>query len=287
MQVKKLGYILFVGVIATICILPVAVMPWQTEKAVGNEQLASFPELRKEDGSFNTGILNEFSDYFADHFGLRHEMITLNAQLTGTMLKTLDSSSVLLGKDDWLFYKSTLADYTGAELFTARQSYAAAHVLGLMQEYCEENGMGFCFTIAPNKSSLYGSQMPARYTAASVRNAQLLQQQMEQQNVRYVDLFKTLSDHEEQLYYRRDSHWNMRGAQLAAQTLLKELIRHTTLPISMTKNSTRQMISRSTRKIRRQTKAFLYTAIPLASICILFWHRATATPVSPGICPTF
>ena len=66
-------------------------------------------------------------------------------------------------------------------------------------------------------------QMPARYTAASVRNAQLLQQQMEQQNVRYVDLFKTLSDHEEQLYYRRDSHWNMRGAQLAAQTLLKEL----------------------------------------------------------------
>ena len=86
------------GVIATICILPVAVMPWQTEKAVGNEQLASFPELRKEDGSFNTGILNEFSDYFADHFGLRHEMITLNDQLTGTVLKTLDSSSVLLGK---------------------------------------------------------------------------------------------------------------------------------------------------------------------------------------------
>lgn len=153
MQVKKLGYILFMRVIATICILPVAVMPWQTEKAVGNEQLASFPELRKEDGSFNTGILNEFSDYFADHFGLRHEMITLNDQLTGTVLKTLDSSSVLLGKDDWLFYKSTLADYTGAEPFTARQSYAAAHVLGLMQEYCEENGIGFCFTIAPNKNS--------------------------------------------------------------------------------------------------------------------------------------
>ena len=223
MQVKKLGYVLFVGIIAAICILPVAVMPWQTEKAVGNEQLAALPELRKEDGSFNTGILNEFSDYFADHFGLRHEMITLNDRLTGTMLKTLDSSSVLLGKDDWLFYKSTLADYTGADLFTARQSYAAARVLGLMQEYCEQNGIAFCFTIAPNKNSLYDSQMPTRYAAASVRNAQLLQQQMEQQDVRYVDLFETLSDHEEQLYYRQDSHWNMRGAQLAAQTLLKEL----------------------------------------------------------------
>lgn len=223
MQLKKLGYILFVGAVATICILPVAVMPWQMEKAVGNEQLASFPELRKEDENFNTGILNELADYFADHFGFRHEMITLNDWLTETAFKTLDSNSVLLGKDSWLFYKSTLEDYTGTNLFTARQSYAAAHVLGLMQEYCEQNGIDFCFTIAPNKNSMYSSQMPARYAAASVRNAQLLKQQMEQQNVRYMDLFEVLSNSKEQLYYRLDSHWNMRGAQLAAQALLKEL----------------------------------------------------------------
>lgn len=36
MQVKKLGYVLFVGVIAAVCILPAAVMPWQEENAVGN-----------------------------------------------------------------------------------------------------------------------------------------------------------------------------------------------------------------------------------------------------------
>lgn len=223
MQVKKLGYILFVGAFATICILPVAVMPWQVEKAVGNEQLASFPELRKEDGNFNTGILNDFADYFADHFGFRHEMITLNDWLTEAAFKTLDSNSVLLGKDSWLFYKSTLEDYTGTNLFTARQSYAAARVLGLMQEYCKQNGVDFYFTIAPNKNSMYSSQMPARYAAASVRNAQLLKQQMEQQNVRYIDLFEVLSNSKEQLYYRLDSHWNMRGAQLAAQALLEEL----------------------------------------------------------------
>ena len=46
---------------------------------------------------------------------------------------------------------------------------------------------------------------------------------MEQQNVRYIDLFEVLSNSKEQLYYRLDSHWNMRGAQLAAQALLEEL----------------------------------------------------------------
>ena len=223
MQVKKLGYVLFVGVIAAVCILPAAVMPWQEENAVGNEQLAPLPELREEDGSFNVNILNEFSDYFANQFGFRHEMITLNDQLTGAAFKTLDSSSVLLGKNGWLFYKSTLEDYTGAKLFTARQSYAAARALGLMQEYCKQNGVDFYFTIAPNKNSIYGSQMPARYAAASKRNVQLLEQQMQQQNVRYIDLFEVLSDSQEQLYYHLDSHWNMRGAQKAAQVLLKEM----------------------------------------------------------------
>ena len=76
MQVKKLGYVLFVGVIAAVCILPAAVMPWQEENAVGNEQLAPFPELRKEDGNFNTGILNDFADYFAGHFGFHLRRLT-------------------------------------------------------------------------------------------------------------------------------------------------------------------------------------------------------------------
>ena len=223
MQLKKVGYALFVGIAAGLCILPTVVMPWQKVTAVGNEKLAAAPELVDEDGRFNTQVLNDFSDYFSDHFGFRHEMITLNDTLTGSVLHTLDSDSVLLGRDGWLFYRSTLADYTGTALFTARQSYAAARTLLLMQEYCAQNGVQFYFTVAPNKNSLYGSQMPARYTAADTRNVQLLTQQMEEQGVQYIDLFPVLSGSEEQLYYRYDSHWNLRGAQKAAQALLQTL----------------------------------------------------------------
>lgn len=223
MRKEKIGYAVFAAAVLGICILPTVVMPWQTEKAVGNEKLSSMPELLDEDGRFNTNVLTEFSDYFSDHFGFRHEMITWNDQLTGTVIRDIDSSSVLLGRDGWLFYKSTLDDYAGTALFSPRQSYAAAHVLRLMQEYCEQNGIRFCFTVAPNKNSLYGGRMPARYTAAFVHNMELLKQQLEEQDVGYVDLFTPLSGAEEQLYYRLDSHWNMQGAQLAAQTLLKEL----------------------------------------------------------------
>lgn len=223
MRTKNIGYALFVAAVMGICILPTIVMPWQTVKSVGNEQLAAMPELLDEDGNFNTNVLTEFSNYFSDHFGFRHEMITLNDTLTGKTIRDIDSSSVLLGKDDWLFYKSTMDDYVGTAMFSPRQSYAAAHVLQLMQEYCEQNDIRFCFTVSPNKNSLYGNQMPERYTAAPTHNIELLEQQLKEQGVCYVDLFAPLSDTDEQLYYRLDSHWNMQGAQLAAQTLLKEL----------------------------------------------------------------
>lgn len=190
-----------------------------------------------------------------------------------------------------------------------------------MQEYCEQNGIDFCFTIAPNKNSMYSSQMPARYAAASVRNAQLLKQQMEQQNVRYIDLFEVLSNSKEQLYYRLDSHWNMRGAQLAAQALLEELkgcevefdpfvagkkLPHTGDLYEMVypagseteqdtaydftyqydeKFHSADDITIHT-KILRQTAVFLFTGILLVSICILSWRRATVVPASLGICHT-
>lgn len=228
MRIKKMGYALFIAAVMGICVLPTVVMPLQAEKAVGNEQLAAMPELFDEDGGFNTHILSEFSEYFSEHFGFRHEMITLNDELTGTLLRDIDSSGVLLGKDGWLFYKSTIEDYAGTALFSPRQSYAAARVLRLMQEYCEQNGIRFYFTVAPNKNSLYGNQMPERYPVAQVHNAELLAQQLVQQDVHYIDLFEPLSSKKEQLYYRLDSHWNMRGAQLAAQTLLQELKGQTT-----------------------------------------------------------
>lgn len=223
MQKKKIGYAAFLCATALACLTPAAATLWKQEDAVGNERLASAPVLIDEDGALNMDLLSDFSDYFADHFGYRHEMITGNSRLTASLFGSLDSDSVLLGKDGWLFYRETEDDYTGTNLFTARQSYAAAHTLALMQEYCEQNGVQFCFTIAPNKNSIYGEKMPQRYVAASVRNAQLLTEQLEAQNVVYADLFSLLSGQDVPLYYAYDSHWNKKGAQLAAEYLLEAL----------------------------------------------------------------
>lgn len=128
---------------------------------------------------------------------------------------------MILGKEGWLFYGETLDDYEGTNSFTCREAWAAAHTLSLMEEYCDSQGTDFLFTIAPNKSSLYGDYMPDRFPASdSLSNAELLARALEEQGVPYLDLFQVLGEQEEVLYRRLDSHWTQRGAGLAGDVLL-------------------------------------------------------------------
>ena len=67
---------------------------------------------------------------------------------------------MILGSDGWLYYAPTLADYTRSEPMTERELWCAARTLALLQEYVEGRGGQFLFTVAPDKSSLYGGHMP-------------------------------------------------------------------------------------------------------------------------------
>ena len=46
---------------------------------------------------------------------------------------------------------------------------------------------------------------------------------MEQENVSYADLYQAFTDQDEVLYHARDSHWNNKGAALAADVLMTAL----------------------------------------------------------------
>ena len=160
----KPGLAAFIGLFLALSILPSAgMLAAPTTRAVGNEQLALWPQLHTADGGWNRAYLSEVSDYLADHIAFRHELITLHSRLCGTLFGTLPNQEVVLGKDGWLYYADTLADYQRIGQMSGRESWAAARALYLMQEYCRQQGVRFLFTVAPNKNSLYPEAMPARF----------------------------------------------------------------------------------------------------------------------------
>lgn len=223
---KNLGYIAFILLFFLLCLIPsVGMLAAGQSQAGGNEVLAALPALRDGEGRLNTDYLSQLSDYMEDNYFSRQRLVTAWSALNVRALHTSISEDVVLGSDGWLYFGQTLDDYTGSELLSDREIECAARNLALMQEYCQESGADFLFTIAPNKNSLYPEHMPELAVFSDQRNAARLLQALEREGVGFADLFSAFFAQEEPLYFTQDSHWNSKGAALAADAISAALER--------------------------------------------------------------
>lgn len=219
---KKFAYALFTALILLLCLTPSLGMlaGLGENEAGGNQALSRAPALRRADGAWNAAYLSQMQDYLGDHFFLRQEMITAWSALNARGLHSSITQDVVLGRDGWLYFGDTLPDYAGTEPMTEREIFSAARNLALMAEYCESQGAAFLFTIAPNKNSLYPEHMPGFTASSAPSNAERLAGELAAEGrVNYLDLFAVFEGQEEDLYFQTDSHWNGKGAALAADAV--------------------------------------------------------------------
>ena len=221
---ERILRIVWIVLFLAFCLVPSLGMLFAEEtKPSANEILSSKPQLVIKNGKWNKSFLNDISDYIADRFAFRKPLVNAWAELNAKLFRSSAEEQIVLGTDGWLYYASTLDDYMGRAMSDEDLELAASYLAFLQQE-AKSRGAEFCFTIAPNKNSLYGGNMPSYIPedhAAS--NAERLKPYLERYGVNYVDLFEVFAGEGECLYYRTDSHWNDRGAALAADTLLRAL----------------------------------------------------------------
>ncbi len=221
---KKMGAA-YVAVTLILCLLPSVGMLWKHDDgSAENRKLAELPSPRTEQG-WNTDFLPELGEYFEDHFAYRQEMVTADAVLRSSILGISTEDGVIDGKDGWLYYKDSLDDYLGTNPLSDRAVYNIARTLRMIQDYVEGSGRNFLFTVAPNKNSLYGEFMPYYYgvKVSTEHNIDRLRSELDAQEVNYMDLYPLFEAEDEILYHKRDSHWNNRGAAMAADALLEAL----------------------------------------------------------------
>lgn len=222
---KNTGRICYVVLCFFICIVPFAgMLVNRTDTTTENKELAAFPNLKK-DGKWNVDFMQEMGLYFEDHFAFRPELVTADAKIQSGIFQVSNVDTVTVGTDGWLYYTSTVKDYLGQEVMSQREIANAAHNLSLAQQYVQEKGAKFLLTVAPNKNSLYGENMPYYFQrkADNVRNIDLLEREMEKYDISYTNLFSLFAKQDEVLYLKRDSHWNNKGAVLVYDALLNQL----------------------------------------------------------------
>ena len=222
----KKGKLIYCILFFAICLCPsLGMLVTKQETSSENRQLSEFPSPKTEEGKINVEWLSQAGDYFQEHFAFRNELVTGNALLHGRLLETSTADGVIQGKNGWLYYKDSLDDYLGQDLLSDRSLFNIAHMLSMTQQALEEKGVNFLFTIAPNKNSLYGDNMPYydKLKVSDQTNRENLEGWLNTEKVAYADLYQALMEEDEVLYHARDSHWNNKGAALAADVLMDAL----------------------------------------------------------------
>ena len=191
--------------------------------ALSNERPAAKPQLVKA-GKINLDVFSETAEYLASRFYLRPQLLTANSAVQAAVFGEAASDDVVLGKDGWLFYAETLADFQGTSPMTAREIFCAAKNLSLLQEYCEASGTRFLFVCAPNKNTIYPEYMPEQYRKTdAVSDLDRLESALDSAGVLYCDVRGALTGRESLTYYKTDSHWNGYGSHLSAAEILNTL----------------------------------------------------------------
>ncbi len=222
----KKGKLIYCILFFAICLCPsLGMLVTKQETSSENRQLSEFPSPKTEEGKINVEWLSQAGDYFQEHFAFRNKLVTGNALLHGRLLETSTADGVIQGKNGWLYYKDSLDDYLGQDLLSDRSLFNIAHMLSMTQQALEEKGVNFLFTIAPNKNSLYGDNMPYydKLKVSGQTNRENLEDWLKTEKVAYADLYQALMEENEVLYHARDSHWNNKGAALAADVLMDAL----------------------------------------------------------------
>ena len=211
--------ILTIGLCLLVPILT-AVLPPQPLRA--NETAVAWPQLVTA-GRCNLDFFTDLSDWYASSFAFRHEAITADSLLRTGLFGSSSSEDVVVGRNGWLFYASSLPDYRGERVMTERELQRAASTLALLQEGAAEAGMEFLFFAVPNKNTIYPEYMPVTELQGTAHTMPALYAVLSSRCVNALDLTSVLSDTGETVYHRTDSHWNHLGAALAQRAIMAAL----------------------------------------------------------------
>jgi len=217
---KKFTSILYCTLFFGICtffsvflLLPQTILP--------RENNGSLPELFDENG-INHDFGNEYEDWFSKNFAFRDSIVDLFSLLK-IHLFAEGNDQVIVGKEDFLFFDDTTADYLGTSAMTEEEILSAAKALQILQERTQASGAEFLFVCAPNKNTIYGEKMPERYRESDApSNMDRLYAELDSLKVPYLDCRPVLRKAAETalVYHKRDTHWNGLGAEHTFAELL-------------------------------------------------------------------
>ncbi len=223
-MLNKGGKIIYIAFFFIICLIPVLSMPFfssESDSGSENRTKAELPEISNDEG-LNLQYFSELDTYLSDNFNFRSDFVNLNSLYFESVFGVSAQPKVVVGKDDFLFYHDTVDDFLGLHALSESDIQRISKTLSLMEEYVSSVGSEFLFFVAPNKNSIYPEYMPDNYLKSeNISSTKSLYSSLSPDI--YLDMHEVLSESDELVYYKKDTHWNNRGAYIGFSEILDNL----------------------------------------------------------------
>lgn len=142
--------------------------------------------------------------------------------------KSLVRNSVIAGKDNFLFlgngFNNVLNKTNGLDRPSKNEIDKWTDKLQCLQQEYENKGIKFIIVIAPNKESIYKDKLPnwMNYNGKTITDD--IVESALNKNINMLDLRSLLEkekySNNELLYFKTDTHWNIKGASLGFESTI-------------------------------------------------------------------
>ncbi|PID75826.1 MAG: hypothetical protein CSA20_03670 [Deltaproteobacteria bacterium] len=223
-----LTLVLFCGLIfsPSLCMMFSERKRWSPAEKRSLAMLPALPENLSEISDY----FSEINKYLQDHFGLREVFIHRYERELAKRFDTASlSSKVLKGLDDWYFLDDfgLVNDFFGHTPLSDKELDAWVQEMQKRHSWLKQQGIRYLHVLAPNKQSIYPQYlMKNGRQLQGVTRFNQLQKHLSVAFPDYiVDVHAALVSRsgEGQLYFKKDSHWNKKGAYFAYLEIVKKL----------------------------------------------------------------
>lgn len=189
-----------------------------------NRFFTTAEDIKNADYSHKSGAIDSFIN---DTVPFKNQLTALNSGINLKLFNTVQSDTVLLGQDNWLFQKNvndsrSIDDYQGLNHYSAQQLEEITEKLIYLDSVLQSKGVQFYMLIPPNKEQVYSRYMPGEIPVVDISKTQQLYDYISansEVNIFYpAQQLKDISS-AEQVYYKYDTHWNNLGALRALQMI--------------------------------------------------------------------
>lgn len=198
------------------------------ENGTAAEDKTTVTQQAAEEEPVGFAALQKSVNDFTNRLFLHTKFIAFNTELTSLMTggQYIESTQVLAGKEQYLFYKTTIDgfpiyDYMGINHFTEEELLAIDKNLTAMRDAFAAMDIDFYAVGLPNKEAVYEQFMPDTIARVNTqtRADQIAEYLWSHSDVTYIYPKQELMEKgkEKQLYYKTDTHWNQKGAFIGFQ----------------------------------------------------------------------